>query len=124
MHQDKQIWDRFCERMQIYKSSVPLFQHSGDRIVESKVIGIKSQRSVLCISTQMKHMICSETDKLVDDWKNSRNDFDGLIYIMCLKDSGKVLPLYIGKAETVGKGNGNLSANIKNIHLDYSKFAR
>ena len=72
----------------------------------------------------MEKLILSETDKLVDDWKNEKDELDGLIYMMFLKDSGNVLPLYIGKAETIGKGNRNLSANIKNLHQDLSNFAR
>jgi hypothetical protein len=43
---------------------------------------------------------------------------------MAVEDVGKVAPLYIGKAETFGKGNGNISANIKGIEQDTSKFAR
>ena len=34
------------------------------------------------------------------------------------------MPLYIGKTETFGKGDGNLSANLLNIRTDRSKFAR
>ena len=37
---------------------------------------------------------------------------------------GSVTPLYIGKTETAGKQNGNLSANIKGLQRDKSKFAR
>jgi hypothetical protein len=33
-------------------------------------------------------------------------------------------PLYIGKAETLGKGDGNLSANLLRLDSDTSKFAR
>ena len=124
MTQHNKIWDKFCERIEVYKTGVPLFQHSGDLIVGTKVIGTKLQRTVLCRSTQMEQLVRSETEKLFDDWERSGGKFDGLIYMMFLKKSGKVLPLYIGKAETIGKGNGNLSANIKNLNRDQSKFAR
>lgn len=119
-----QIWDDFCARMKIYESAVPLFQHSETLMVQTKTIGVKVKRSILCRSVQMEQMIHSETDKLVDDWKSERDGYDGLIYIMLLKEHSKVLPLYIGKAETIGKGDRNLSANIKNLHRDFSKFAR
>jgi len=33
-------------------------------------------------------------------------------------------PLYIGKAETIGKGDRNLSANLRNLHKSKDKFAR
>ena len=36
----------------------------------------------------------------------------------------QIVPLYIGKAEAIGRGDGNLSANIANLHRDKSKFAR
>tara|TARA_B100002003_G_scaffold17150_1_gene14222 strand:- start:122 stop:646 length:525 start_codon:yes stop_codon:yes gene_type:complete len=72
----------------------------------------------------MEQMVCSESDKLVDDWENEKDEFDGLIYMMFLRDLSKVLPLYIGKAETIGKRNRNLSANIKNLHSNTQNFAR
>ena len=43
---------------------------------------------------------------------------------MFLKNSEAILPLYIGKTETIGIGDRNLSANIKNLEHDKSKFAR
>ena len=124
MHHHGLIWDAFCTRMRVCESGVPLFQHAGDRVLATKVIGVRAQRPVLCRSSQMAHMIRSETDKLIADWKTERDDFDGLIYVMFVKEAGKVIPLYIGKTETIGKGYRNLSANVKNLHRDCSKFAR
>jgi hypothetical protein len=43
---------------------------------------------------------------------------------MAAEEAGHVVPLYIGKTETLGKGDGNLSANIKGIDKDTSKFTR
>jgi hypothetical protein len=37
---------------------------------------------------------------------------------------GSLVPLYIGKAESFGKGHGNLSANLCNLHTSKNKFAR
>jgi hypothetical protein len=124
MDQHKDIWCHFCTRMQINKYSVPLFRCSEDRIVQTKTIGVTSQRTILRRSDQMESMIRTETDTLVHDWTNERDEFDGLIYMMFLKESEEVVPLYIGKTETIGKGDRNLSVNIKNLHSDLSKFAR
>ena len=44
--------------------------------------------------------------------------------MMYLLRNDKVLPLYIGKTETIGRGQGNLSENIRNLSRDKSKFAR
>jgi hypothetical protein len=40
------------------------------------------------------------------------------------REGGRFTPLYIGKAETLGRGDGNLSANLKSLAKDRSKFAR
>ncbi|QOP42542.1 hypothetical protein FJR45_00650 [Sulfurimonas sediminis] len=72
----------------------------------------------------MEKLIQNETDKLISDWKNRKDNLDGLIYLMFTKENDKVIPLYIGKTETIGKGDRNLSVNIKNLHTDFSKFAR
>jgi hypothetical protein len=47
-----------------------------------------------------------------------------MLYPMFIKEAGGIVPLYIGKSETMGKGDGNLSANIKGVAKDTSKFAR
>ena len=39
-------------------------------------------------------------------------------------DGNHFVPLYIGKTETFGKGDRNLSANVRNLKSDRSKFAR
>jgi hypothetical protein len=38
-------------------------------------------------------------------------------------DGCSVIPLYIGKAETIGRG-GQLSANLRNLYKSKDKFAR
>ena len=118
MNHHKQIWDRFCAKLKIIETSVPLFRHSDNLIVETKTIGVKSIRPILRRSIEMEQMICSQANILIDDWRNEKDEFDGVIYMMFLKESGCVSPLYIGK------GQRNLSANIKNIDRDSSKFAR
>lgn len=124
MNLHTKIWDDFCGRMDIHSSAVPLFQCGDGVTVDAKTIGVTLRREVLCRSPQMEQMIISETETLVGDWKGERDEYDGLIYVMFLKDSGCVRPLYIGKTETIGKGDRNLSANIKSLHKDFSKFAR
>jgi hypothetical protein len=54
-----------------------------------------------------------------------KHAYDGLIYIMHRRgDGGSVMPLYIGKAETFGRGDKNLLANICDLHSRKDKFAR
>ncbi len=72
----------------------------------------------------MDTLIRAECAKLIDDWKQKAFEYDGLIYMMLAEEPEGVVPLYIGKSETLGKTNGNLSANIKNIKTDTQKFAR
>jgi hypothetical protein len=72
----------------------------------------------------MDGMILSVTDRLVEDWHSRSRQFDGMIYMMGWTQSGKFLPLYIGKTETFGRGESNLSANIQNLHKNRRNFAR
>jgi hypothetical protein len=73
----------------------------------------------------MNTLILNETSKLVNDWSAKNGMFDGMIYMMFIlgPDLG-IVPLYIGKAETLGRGDGNLSANLHRLEKDRSKFAR
>ena len=72
----------------------------------------------------MEAQILIETDKLVEDWQSGQHRLDGLIYCMGWHHGKRFIPLYIGKTETIGKGNGNLSANVSGLHAEKSKFAR
>lgn len=117
------IWDKFCSRFSISETCMPLFATDAEGNVQHKPVG-KDRRPILMRSPECESMILSVTDLLVDDWANKANQFDGMLYMMGWKQEGKFLPLYIGKTETFGKGNRNLSANIKNLHNDKSKFAR
>ena len=66
----------------------------------------------------MEKLVRGECGKLIADWKAKAGAYDGLIYLMATEQDGQVVPLYIGKAETLGKGNGDLSANIKGVDGD------
>ena len=83
------------------------------------------ERKVLVRHRDMEKLILRETDILIEDWSRKVHEYDGLIYIMHRRDSdGSLLPLYIGKAETLGRGDGNLSANLQRLHINKDKFAR
>ena len=72
----------------------------------------------------MDTLIRAECTKLIEDWKLKAFAYDGLIYMMLAEEPEGLIPLYIGKAETLGKGDGNLSANIKGIETNTQNFAR
>ena len=103
---------------------MPLFGTSSDLAVKTKQIGKPTLRSILCRSPEMDNLIRMECAKLIDDWKQKAFAYDGLIYMMLAEEPEGVVPLYIGKAETIGKGEGNLSANIKDIETNTRNFAR
>ena len=124
MNNHRQIWNEFCATHSICTNKVPLFETSSGLAVKTKQIGKPTPRSILCRSSEMDTLIRAECAKLIDDWKQKAFTYDGLIYMMLVEEPEGVVPLYIGKTETIGKGEGNLSANIKNIKTDTQKFAR
>ena len=80
-----------------------------------------------CISLEARsrRSMGQEADILTEDWSRKTHEYDGLIYIMLRRGSdGSLVPLYIGKAETFGRGDGNLSANLRNLRTSKDKFAR
>jgi len=119
------IWRGFCDRFQISKECVPLFELDSIGCIATKSIGRGANaRRTLARSGEMEAMVLREVAKLEDDWLAKRHKLDGLIYIVGCRHLDGYIPLYVGKAETLGKGDGNLSANLKNIQTDRSKFAR
>lgn len=102
-----------------------MFELAPSGCVAKKMIGRgTSARQVLARSSEMESMVLREVAKLEEDWTAKRHKLDGLIYVLGIKHLDGYIPLYVGKAETLGKGDGNLSANLKNIRTDRSKFAR
>ena len=117
------VWNKFCQRFKVVEQSVPLFSTHADGVVAHRVLG-RNSRPILMRSPEMEALILAETAKLVEDWESGNHRYDGLIYCIGWQQDGQFIPLYIGKTETIGKGAGNLSANIKNLKTDKSKFAR
>jgi hypothetical protein len=117
------IWDRFCSRFNVFDLAVPLFATDTEGHVQSKTIG-KDGRLVLKRHEQCDRFILGVTDQLVHDWQEKEHQFDGMLYLMGWKKEGQFIPLYIGKTESLGKGDRNLSVNIKSLHTDKTKFAR
>lgn len=119
------IWQEFCSRFEVIQSAVPLFEVDLDGCVITRLIGrVDSLRPILVRSAAMEALIRHQTQLLIQDRQSGRPQLDGLIYCMGLKQGDEFVPLYIGKAETNGKRNGNLSANLMRLGTDTSKFAR
>jgi hypothetical protein len=70
----------------------------------------------------MEALIIREVNRVLS---SSALASEGLLYMMHWReDSGRVIPLYIGRAGKYGKEGGNISANLLSIERDTSKFAR
>jgi hypothetical protein len=116
------LWKNFVDAYGVEANATYLFEELTPASVTTKRIG---SRSLLQRSHEAEALISSICATLEDDWKSNARKYDGMLYIMLTKEEGHVIPLYIGKAETVGK-QGNLSANIKGVskNANKGKFAR
>jgi hypothetical protein len=72
----------------------------------------------------MESLVRTEAAKAVSDYQAGKQRIDGLIYMMGWRQDQSLIPLYIGKTEVTGRGDRNLSVNLKNLDRDTSKFAR
>jgi hypothetical protein len=124
MNNHQQLWNQFCTTNNIATNKVPLFETSFDLAVKTKQIGKPNPRNILCRSPEMDTLIRAECAKLIDDWKQKAFAYDGLIYMMLAEEPEGVVPLYIGKAETLGKKGRKLSDNIKGVRTSTWLFAR
>ena len=119
----QKIWKKFCDRYDVLKNCVPLFALNDQGNVDQTPIGI-DKRPVLRRSKECDALILQVSSRLIDDWSRGAHTYDGMLYMIGWKRPDSFLPLYIGKAETLGKGEMNLSANLKNLQTDRTKFAR
>lgn len=122
MNSNNQLWDDFCLQHKVIEKGVPLFE-VNERIVKTFKYG-KNNRNMLMRSTEMESFLINEVQKVINDYENKTEKYDGLIYMMFWKKDNKAIPLYIGKSEKYGKKNGNLSQNIKNIRSNKANFCR
>jgi hypothetical protein len=89
----------------------------------AKEVGVNRRRKVLQRSLAMETLMRREVGKVVEDHRTKTAIYDGIIYMMHTKgDDAGVVPFYIGKSETLGKGL--LSVNLERVATDTSKFAR
>jgi hypothetical protein len=116
------LWNNFCTNNGISETAVPLFECDGAHV--SVFPYGKDHRRLLRRSDQMDSLVIREVEKVTSDFEQNGNDYEGLIYMMLWKENDRVLPLYIGKAEKYGKGEKNLSENIRDIHSNKGKFSR
>jgi hypothetical protein len=119
-----ELWNRWSSEQRIAEQGVPLFCCDESLVVRTRMIGSSVKRPVLCRHEEMENLLLRQVEALENDWKNGVHCYDGLIYVMFVREGDVVVPLYIGKAETFGKGDGNLSVNLRNLQTDRSKFAR
>jgi hypothetical protein len=117
----KAFWNEFCEEHKVLTNSVELFE-SVDLFPTVFAYG-KNGRMILKRSNAMDNKIKTEVAKVIADYNEGTNRYEGLIYIMFWKQAGQVVPLYIGKSEKLGRRQ-NLSENISNIMNDNGKFCR
>jgi len=101
MNNHRQIWNEFCATHSIATTKVPLFETSFSLAFKIKQIGKPTLRSFLCRSPGMDNLVQTECAKLIEDWKQKAFAYDGLIYMMLVEEPQGVVPLYIGKAETL-----------------------
>ncbi|MCC6550020.1 MAG: hypothetical protein IT279_08125 [Ignavibacteriaceae bacterium] len=118
------LWNRFCERFAVMETGTDLFAVNQDGSVRVRELGQTNRRNLLCRSEGMEALIRRETARLMEDYYRREGIYDGLLYMMYTENGGSILPLYIGKSETFGKNEKNLSANLQGIGRDTSKFAR
>lgn len=117
-----ELWQRFCDEHQIIQSCAPLFNTVGNT-VQTTPCGL-DQRLLLRRSPEMEALIIQEVNKVLNDFRNGTEEYEGLIYMMFWHSAQQVIPLYIGKSEKYGKQGNNLSANIANIATNKGKFCR
>ncbi|WP_368542316.1 hypothetical protein [Enterobacter soli] len=121
--QRKALWDAFCHRQQIIENSTHLFDTDQESFVRVRQVGKVLSRNILSRSESMEARVISQTNILLEDIASQCDRFDGLIYMMFLRQHDDVVPLYIGKAESKGRSNP-ISANIKDVARVKDKFAR
>jgi hypothetical protein len=96
------LWRSFLATNRVDEDSVPLFAVNGD-VVTTMPYGLDG-RLVLRRSVEMDSLMRRLGGRLIDEFRAGNVIHDGILYLMFRRDRCSVVPLYVGKAETYGKG--------------------
>ena len=117
------IWLKYLKRYDIINSSSDLFQND-QMVCEVKEKNKNSSIPILVRHPLMENKIIEQVSIIENDYGSKQNLYEGLIYMMFTLRQNQLIPLYIGKTETFGKSNKNLSANIKNLKTNKKLFCK
>lgn len=116
--------DEWLRRYDVVEDAVPLFATNGEGIIETETYGY-DEREVLSRSEAMEKMVLAEARNVVENWEDGSELVDGLIYLMLtIDDDDNPIIRYAGKTSKYGRDGSSLSANLKNLETNKSKFAR
>ena len=108
-----ELWAEFLAANKVAEESVPLFDTESGAV---KIIEYgRNSRKVLKRSGEMELLMRKLGRNLSEQHASGKVKSSGILYMMLRKDDEQMIPLYIGKAEIYGKGDGNLSANISDL---------
>jgi len=111
------LWDAFCAAHRIAESGVPLFATGADGAVEVFAYG-RDGRPMLRRSTAMEGLLIGAVERALAGPPAAA---EGVLYLMHrLEPSGRVVPLYAGKAGRYGR-TGAVSANMAAIRTNAAK---
>ena len=118
------IWLDFLTRYKVSDNASELFLNNKMHCnVEHKGRN-DNLRPFLVRHPSMEKQIIEQASIVEDDYNNNKKLYEGIIYLMFTIMHEQIIPLYIGKTETFGKSNKNLSENIKTLKSKKHKFAR
>jgi hypothetical protein len=117
-----ELWNNFVCAHKIENHIVPLFDIDDGRVTVMPYG--RDRRFVLKRSGKMESLMRGLGSQLISQHAESHVTHDGILYMMLVRENGKLKPLYIGKAEIFGKADGNLSANISDLATGHGKFGR
>lgn len=116
------LWNDFVQANNVEREAVPLFNTVGN-IVSQLRYGVNA-RAVLQRSEAAEQLMRGLGRQLICEYRDGRIEHDGILYMMLHRGGSGLVPLYIGKAETFGKGDRNLSANISDLATGNGNFGR
>lgn len=117
-----ELWNRFIATNRVIEDAAPLFKMEGN-CVASFAYG-SNERTMLMRSSQMELLMRSLGRQLVGEFNSGAIQSDGILYVMMTRLNDSFVPRYIGKAELLGRGDHNLSANIKDLINGTANFGR
>lgn len=117
------VWYRWATEHGLDEDPVPLFTTDENGVVQVADYGHRS-RPVLSLHRRMKETVRTEAKKVIQDYENGTDNFEGVHTMMYWIEDDEIVPLYNSWSAKTSRGGDSLNVMLERIETSMSHFCK